>query len=94
MYGIMLELPVAELDAIKGTTNRVAICFQSVLQEWLLKKTSPRTKANLLKALRGNNLKEIKLAEKVEGLSFLFKEIIVYYYSYCFVYIAISCFSL
>lgn len=67
MLGILIGVPVEELDAIKGRGDRIDHCFQSVVCEWLQNGPSPRTKATLLEALRSSTLREIALAEDLEG---------------------------
>ena len=65
--GILIDVPVEELEAIKGRGDRIDHCFQSVLYEWLKNGPSPRTKTTLLEALRSNALRESVLAEDLEG---------------------------
>ena len=66
MFGLLIGVPVEELEAIKGRGDRIDHCFQSVLLEWLKNGPSPRTKAALLEALRENTLREIALAADLE----------------------------
>jgi len=66
MFGLLIGVPVEELEAIKGRGDRIDHCFQSVLLEWLKNGPSPRTKVALLEALRGNTLRENALAEDLK----------------------------